>query len=292
MRRRPDVVLVGGRSPLGRAIRSDLTERGVQAVSTSRSVPPLLDTGDAEQVDAMLLGMRPRAVVYLVNPAVTGLGRDVAEAFVHDLTRFARRAADTGVARMILTSSGAVYGTRRSGARTEADDPDPDGVYGRLKLASEEALSAVSASTGIDAVLLRIFNVMGPGFSGSLVNRLALSPDPPALWTSDAYVRDYVHATDVARAVTAALIGVDGAGAVNVGSGIPMSNARIASLVPGRYIDAGSDIPASSSVADISKAAERWGFAPRVTVEDALGDPAGLLSEPRPEPDDAHATVG
>lgn len=67
-------------------------------------------------------------------------------------------AAAIGVERVFMTSSGAVYA-----ALDRPQDPDPNLLYGRLKLEDEQALQAFAEQHPLVRVLIaRLFNLSGP----------------------------------------------------------------------------------------------------------------------------------
>jgi nucleoside-diphosphate-sugar epimerase len=126
-------------------------------------------------------------------------------------------------ARLVHLGSAAEYGSVPVGSVTsESVEPRPVGPYGVSKLAGTELVLA----SGLDALVLRVFDVLGPGAPvGSLFGRLAEGLRR-ALELGEARVRvpdlsafrDFVDVRDVAEAVRAA---VDSAatGVVNIGAG-------------------------------------------------------------------------
>ncbi|WP_426502891.1 UDP-glucose 4-epimerase GalE [Dactylosporangium sp. McL0621] len=146
--------------------------------------------------------------------------------------------AATGVARLVFSSSAAVYGV--PGTPTVAEDAPtrPLSPYGRTKLAAEELVAAAGLAHGISWVALRYFNAVGAaephlGDRGR-TNLLpltfdALSTGAPVivagtdLPTIDGSgVRDYVHVADLADAHRRAgmrLAARPGADVYNVGAG-------------------------------------------------------------------------
>jgi nucleoside-diphosphate-sugar epimerase len=126
-------------------------------------------------------------------------------------------------ARLVHLGSAAEYGAVPVGSVTsESAEPRPYGPYGVSKLAGTELVLA----SGLDALVLRVFDVVGPGApAASLFGRLAdglrraLEQGEPRVRVPDLSVfRDFVDVRDVAEAVRAA---VDSAatGVVNIGAG-------------------------------------------------------------------------
>lgn len=148
----------------------------------------------------------------------------------------------------VLTTAALIEGVARSGIRTrlihlgsaaeygpgpvgrpvdETTTPRPASAYGNAKLASTQLVAAWAAG-GRDAVVLRVFNALGPGMPASTLAGAALRRLSDAVATSApriemgplGTIRDFVDVRDIASAIVAAC----GAGSlkapvVNVGSG-------------------------------------------------------------------------
>lgn len=279
------VLVVGASSPLGVAICAELRRHDRDVVATALDAPKgyeELDVGDGENADRLLDEHRPQSVVYLAKPRLDGPGNrleSIVDA-VGSLRRFADRCVTHGVSALVFASSAAVYRTDTDVPSRETDAVHADSPNASLKLRSEDALRAVSDSTPLSAVALRIFNAYGPGLDASLVNRLALGGTPtPVVHVTDRFVRDYVHARDIARAFAMA-VATPGIGMTiaNVGTGIATSNRALLSLCPTAAYRASDELDVSTfSVADISLARRTWGFEPRITLGTALGHPEEFL---------------
>jgi UDP-glucose 4-epimerase len=139
---------------------------------------------------------------------------------------------DTGVRRVVFTSSGALYGDQAHQPISENQEPNPNSPYGVSKIAAEYYVSTLGALYGIDTVSLRIFNVYGPG------QELPPSHPPviPQLLTQakaggslvifgdGTQTRDFVYLEDVVDAlVTAAVASNVNRSAINIGSGQEVS---------------------------------------------------------------------
>ena len=81
----------------------------------------------------------------------------------------ARGAALSGVRRFVYVSSIKAMGEETAPGRPfrPDDPPRPEDAYGRAKLATEAALAAVAADTGLELVILRPPLVYGPGVGGN-----------------------------------------------------------------------------------------------------------------------------
>lgn len=116
-----------------------------------------------------------------------------------------REAAPT--ARLVHFGSAAEYGPSRIGERVTEDSPTcPTTLYGATKLAGTVAVT----SSGLDAVVLRITNPVGPGapaagLPGRLARRLRdLGPRSSIRLGDLSAHRDFVDARDVAHAAVLA----------------------------------------------------------------------------------------
>ena len=158
---------------------------------------------------------------------------------------------ETGVNRMVFSSSAAVYGTPQVDLVTEETPTTPESPYGESKLIGEWLMRDQGIAAGLQHVSLRYFNVVGSGsvevadtsphnlfpliFDALLDGRVPKifgnaypTPDGTA-------VRDYVHVSDVALAHVAAAKRLDAGEplevAYNLGSGDGSSVAEIMAAV-------------------------------------------------------------
>ncbi|MEU9044212.1 MULTISPECIES: NAD-dependent epimerase/dehydratase family protein [unclassified Kitasatospora] len=126
-------------------------------------------------------------------------------------------------ARLVHVGSAAEYGPVPGGVPvSEQAEPRPVGPYGVSKLAGTELVLA----SGLDAAVLRVFDVVGPGApTASLFGRLAeglrraLERDENQVRMPDlSGYRDFVDVRDVARAIRSAAVSA-ATGVINIGSG-------------------------------------------------------------------------
>jgi UDP-glucose 4-epimerase len=135
---------------------------------------------------------------------------------------------DVGVRRVVLASSGAVYGDLGAQPLKESATPYPRSPYAVSKLAAEYYVRTIGTLWGIETVSLRIFNAYGPG------QHLPAS-HPPVVphylkqaqrggtlvaHGDGSQTRDYVYVDDVISGMVAAATApnVDGL-VINIGSG-------------------------------------------------------------------------
>ena len=147
--------------------------------------------------------------------------------------------ADTGVDRVVFSSSAAVYGTPPTELVTEDTPKSPASPYGESKLIGEWLLRDQAVAAGLRHTSLRYFNVVGSGEAGlydasphnlfPLVFAALAAGRTPRI-NGDDYdtpdgtcVRDYVHVSDLAVSHVAAARRLDAGEAVeaayNLGSG-------------------------------------------------------------------------
>lgn len=135
---------------------------------------------------------------------------------------------DAGVKRVVLASSGAIYGEQHHQPVKEDLAPYPDSPYAVSKLAAEYYVSTIGRLSNIETVALRIFNAYGPGQAVPpshapvipLLMQQVLGGGSLVVFGDGKQTRDFVYIDDVVEAlVTAATAdGVDQR-VINVGLG-------------------------------------------------------------------------
>lgn len=191
-------------------------------------------------------------------------------------------ARQAGVARIIFSSSAAVYGAQSASILTETMEPRPLSPYGFHKLAGEQMLRTWSGVYGIETVSLRYFNVYGSGMDpngpyAAVVGKfLDMKKNGKLLViTGDGeQTRDFVHVADIVEAnIRAALSEKVGKGeAVNIGTGVGTSVNTIAELVGGEkeYVEARQEV--KDAVADITRARELLSYEPQTKLAEGIND--------------------
>ncbi len=193
---------------------------------------------------------------------------------------------DTGVGRVVFTSSGAVYGRQPRQPTREDDPPHPDSPYAVSKWAAEQYIHTIGELWGLETVALRIFNAYGPGQSlptshAPVVPRFlqaALSGGSLVIYGDGRHTRDYVYVDDVVDALVAAATakGINRA-VINVGSGQETSVADLAAHIQtatGREVNVLYNSQKGGGVArlaaDIGRARELLGFRPAIDLHAGL----------------------
>ena len=139
---------------------------------------------------------------------------------------------DVGVRRVVLASSGAVYGDLGDQTLTESITPNPRSPYAVSKLAAEYYVRTIGGLWGIETVSLRIFNAYGPGQHLPASHppvvphylKQALRGGTLVAHGDGSQTRDYIYVDDVISALVAAATAPNINGLViNVGSGTEIS---------------------------------------------------------------------
>ncbi|MFK0246779.1 NAD-dependent epimerase/dehydratase family protein [Amycolatopsis azurea] len=193
-------------------------------------------------------------------------------------------AADEGVERVVFASTASVYGDPKRLPMHEDDELKPLTPYCISKRAGEDMLGFYERTKGLSWNALRFFNVYGPGqkieaYYTSVINHFIQrlrAGQPPIIDGRGDQSMDFVHVTDLARAVVAALESEQANVPINIGTGIDTSIATLAKIL----IDAVGvnveplfnerDVLVSRRAADISRAREVLGWEPKISVEEGM----------------------
>jgi GDP-4-dehydro-6-deoxy-D-mannose reductase len=268
------------------------TERHAAADAISVDVTdPLALRGALElaRPDAIAhLAAQPFVPASIAHPATTWAINATGTLYLLDAVRAAR---SEGIApRVLIVSSAEVYGVQPPQAYPLRETAPllPRNPYAASKVAAEALTVAYVRSYGVDAVVTRAFNHIGPGQNenfavpafASQIARVAGGGDPLVLVGNLEATRDFLDVRDVCNAYVALLEGGGEAGEVyNVCSGqaVAMQEvlrqlialARVAVEIredPARMRPA--DVPIS--VGDAAKLRAATGWAPRIPLAAAL----------------------
>ncbi|MCP4448886.1 MAG: SDR family NAD(P)-dependent oxidoreductase [Myxococcales bacterium] len=203
---------------------------------------------------------------------------------------YARRKA---VCRVVFASSAAVYGDVDTFPVSEDATCTPLSPYGIDKLGSEYWLRYHTSVFGMDTQPLRFFNVYGPRqdpsspYTGviSIFSDRAAAGKELRIFGDGEQTRDFVYVGDVSRAILLALFAEGGDGnAANVGTGAETSVNELAALI-NEFCGGKSSISHAEprdgeilkSVADVSRARERFGFEAETKLPDGLKETVASL---------------
>ncbi len=250
--------------------------RIVQASITDRdTIAPLFDGADAVLHLAGLAGVRPS----FADPAQYARVNVEGTAIVHEIAR------EHGIARFVFASSSSVYGNATPlPAREDAPAVVPESPYAASKRGAELVASALCLRTpSMHCAALRFFTVYGPRqrpeMAITLFARAAVANRPLTMFGDGSMRRDFTFVDDIVRGTLAALERAPrGFRAYNLGSGAPVDLrtligeiARAAAVTP---VVETAPVPlgdVDATFADIERAREELGWAPRISLREGLG---------------------
>jgi UDP-glucose 4-epimerase len=196
-------------------------------------------------------------------------------------------ARDSGVRRVVYSSSTSVYGSTREMPTPESSPPDPISPYGVAKLAAERYCIAFSrVYESFESVVLRYFNVFGPRQS-PLSQYAAVVPlfisaiaagEPITIHGDGEQSRDFTYVGNCVDATLAAADAANASGrAFNVAGGRPASVNEVADIIGsilGKPVERRHTPSRSGDIrdswADLTAAREVLGYEPRVSLDDGL----------------------
>lgn len=193
---------------------------------------------------------------------------------------------DVGVRRVVLISSGAVYGDQGEQPLKEDATPNPRSPYAVSKLAAEHYVHTIGDLWGIETVSLRVFNAYGPGQHLPVSHppvipyflRQAVRNGTLVVHGEGAQTRDYVFVDDVITCMLAAATapGLNHA-VINVGCGNETSIRELVRLVlevtrskAEVIVNKKTDPGVSRMCADLKLARDKLGYQPRISLAEGL----------------------
>lgn len=141
--------------------------------------------------------------------------------------RLFRRCAEVGL-RVVLISSSAVYGAGGGAEELDEETPRrPVSLYGVSKALQEMLAQETEAAAGLELVIVRLFNLVGPGQALGMivpdwvrqVSAIVDGAEPLLEVQTLETSRDFVDVRDAARAVALLVGSFDPGGVFNVASG-------------------------------------------------------------------------
>jgi UDP-glucose 4-epimerase len=215
------ILVTGGNGYVGREVTSllresntvcvvDLLRHGDWRVGGHGVERVVLDIRDGDMVDKVMTDFRPEVIVHLAaihyipeceaQPALT-LSTNVMG------TLNLLSSAPEGC-RFVFASSGAVYAPSEKPQCEVSSEIGPSDIYGLSKLHGEHYVSYFARQRGLQAIILRLFNVIGPGETSphllpELVAQLKAGRSIIELGNLSPR-RDYISVRDAAHGFTAA----------------------------------------------------------------------------------------
>ena len=193
-----------------------------------------------------------------------------------------KAASETGVKKVIFSSSAAVYGDYPKNPKKENMPIIPKSPYAFSKVATEKFME-IFRNNGLNTISLRFFNVYGPGqkLSSSYASvipifiKKTLKNEDLIIYGSGKQTRDFIYVDDIANACI--LAAEKGSEVFNIGSGKSFSINELSNLII-ELTDSKSKIKNDKqregdivhSLADITKAKKYLGFKPRYGIREGL----------------------
>lgn len=215
------VAIAGATGFIGRVLVDRLERRGAHvtllvrdaASARERDVVVLSTDAPGATAEALAEAMRARATGHVINLA--GYGVDPKARVLQTAVRvnvemaalLAEAAARAGVRSFIHVGSNSEYADPRTDQPVGEDASlETCRIYGASKAAGSLMVQAIAASTGLPAIVARLFNVYGPGEAPwRLLPSLhaALRSGRRAALSPGTQVRDFLHVDDVADGLIA-----------------------------------------------------------------------------------------
>ena len=213
-----------------------------------------------------------------------------------------------GAARVVVVSSGSVYGPRADLLPIREDDPKhPRGVYGIAKWAADALARRWAEVNGVDVAVTRLASPFGPlerdTGSRPLLSQIrrwtlaALRGEPVALAGPLEAVRDVVHADDVASGIAAvALAATLPHDAYNVGWGVAATAGQVlqalGDVVPGTKFEHRPEEPSAWGALtrgplSCDRLQADLGWTPRLGLRSGLREYVSWLRRAAPEAESA-----
>lgn len=202
---KPTCLITGAGGFLSRYLREEALRRGHEVVDTGALWLP------CDEVRPLVAATRPAVVIHAAGPtSVAGSFQDSAGDFRGSVlaTQGLLEAIRLGApgARVVYLSSAAVYGDPATLPVSEAHVPAPISPYGFHKRMGELLVGEYATLHGVPGASARIFSAYGPGLRRQLVYELfgrVRAGEPLRLDGTGDESRDFIHGSDVARAVWA-----------------------------------------------------------------------------------------
>jgi UDP-glucose 4-epimerase len=296
------IMITGGAGFIGSMLCKLLVERGEDIVvidslrNGRRELVDALGPGarllkvdirDSEAVRAIVEDVRPRGVCHLAAihfiPYCNQHPLEALDINVQGTLSVLEACKAAPPEMVVIASTAAVYGICDEPCR-ETDTPGPLDIYGISKHSCEELAWLYNADTGSPCIAARIFNAVGPNETNAhlvpeLINQLIRGERAVSLGNLEPR-RDYIHTSDLARGLMAALDHKqDGYDVFNIGTGEEHSVKDIVEMcaaILGQPIEIKQSTRLTRKVdrmhlcADIDKIRQTMGWKPKVGIRETL----------------------
>ena len=278
-------LITGHRGFLGSRIVSRLAEDGWDVAGAGRPDVEI----PSPAFEALVREMQPELVVHCAGPAsVPASVEDPVRDRSGSVDVLAAVLAQLGDARLVLLSSAAVYGDPAALPVREDVALAPVSPYGRHRVESE----ALALASGAPVTIARVFSAYGEGLRRQVlwdISRKALAGGPIDLAGTGLESRDFVHASDVAAAVSLIAARGEFAGEqFNVASGAETRISELAAMLTGALgVEADVCFTGSPRIgdplrwrADISRL-KALGFVPSIALDEGVAAYASWVRDDR-----------
>jgi len=187
-------------------------------------------------------------------------------------------------ARVVFTSSAAVYGNPAKLPTPEDYGFNPFSCYGLSKVVGEEYCNMYSKQYGLDITILRLANVYGSGCHGVISDflyKINRNPEKLEIIGTGLQSRDFVHVSDVVDAFTLAAASEDAIGKTyNIGVGkttkiidlakmiLKIMNLSEKTAITTTDVSWKGDV--NTILFDVNKAKKELKWTPKIRLEDNL----------------------
>jgi UDP-glucose 4-epimerase len=309
------VLVTGGAGFVGSHLVDRLGARNDVTILDDLTTGTLRNLADAPQKvvlkrasildqEALAASVKDREIVYHLA-AKTSVPESVAKPEIYWRTnvegtvRVLKASADAGAKRVVFVSSAAVYGNSPEMPKVESMRPSPESPYAMTKMVGEFACEEIRGLTGMETVVLRLFNAYGPRQDPSSPYAGVMAKFSSAVAAGRAVevygdgeqTRDFVYIGDIAEVLELAGEKPVNGIVMNVASGQAITVnevVQVLSHLAGRPIKAvrkperPGDI--RHSRADVTIAQKKLGFKVRTPVRDGLAKTLAWAKEYKGRP--------
>ncbi|HEV3312154.1 MAG TPA: NAD(P)-dependent oxidoreductase [Chloroflexota bacterium] len=285
------VLVTGANGFIGRHCLEPLLERGFEVHAVTRasrasSASVHWHTADLlsdDDVRMLVSKVQPSHLLHLAWVTEAGSFWDAPEnlQWVRAGITLLNSFVGCGGARITAAGTCAEYDWRFGYCSERMTAVRPDTLYGACKNSLREFAQALDAEMGVSHAWGRVFQPYGPGEDPRklvpYVIRQLLN-EKTATCSSGAQMRDFLYVSDVAGALVA-LLDSDIDGAVNIGSGHPISIKRLAGMIAAQ-LDGRTGLafedprPESRQAplvfADLTRLRDELGWSPAVAIDRGL----------------------
>lgn len=299
------ILVTGGNGYVGRELCRRLCHKHEVAVADNlRNGPWRFDGATASRLDLREIDIRnPREATEVLDVTHPDVVIHLAAIhFIPECEKYPTLAVATNVggtvnllnatppgSRFVFASSGAVYEPGEEAHREDTSPTGPTDTYGLTKLHGEQYLRYLAAQRDLQAVIVRLFNVIGPGETNphilpEIIAQLKMGRSVLRLGNISSR-RDFIHVSDAADGFAAAAVsGEIAAGiveTVNLAGGRRYSVSEMIETlgtITGRQIQVEHDgarmrkVDRPSLLADVSRMQTIFGWKPRRSFAEAVAD--------------------